>query len=192
MRNTLDGLQTGLGLAIVVVLLLLAANFQSFREPIVALSTTPAVLAGVIVSLSLTRTTINVQSMMGAVMSIGVSVANAVLIVSFARDRWFAGASQRDAAAHAARSRVRPVLMTTVAMIAGMVPMALGLGEGGEQSAPLGRAVIGGLAMSTVATLLVLPAIYVIVGRGGHARDASLEPAAEPHPDAAPAAAEAS
>ncbi len=176
MRTTLDGLRAGLALAVVVVLLLLAANFQSFREPIAALATTPAVLAGVILALALTRTTLNVQSMMGAVMSIGVSVANAVLLVTFARERWFAGATQQEAAVLAATSRVRPILMTSVAMIAGMIPMALGLGEGGDQSAPLGRAVIGGLVFSTLATLLVLPAIYVVVARRGAPRTASLEP----------------
>jgi multidrug efflux pump subunit AcrB len=180
MRTTLTSLQAGLGLAVIVVLLLLAANFQSFRDPLVALSTTPAVLAGVVVVLFATRTTLNVQSMMGAVMSIGVSVANAVLLVTFARDRWFSGTPQPDAATEAAAARVRPILMTALAMIAGMLPMALGVGEGGEQSAPLGRAVIGGLVASTVATLLVLPAMYVVLGRGGDARPASLAPPEEP------------
>jgi multidrug efflux pump subunit AcrB len=185
MRTTLDGLRTGLGLAVVVVLLLLTANFQSFRDALAALSATPAVLAGVIGALALTGTTLNVQSMMGAVMSIGVSIANAVLLVTFARQRWFAGVSQRDAAIEAATSRVRPILMTSVAMIAGMIPMALGLGETGKQSAPLARAVIGGLVSSTIATLLFLPAIYVVVARKGPAKSASLEPVDESAPVAA-------
>jgi multidrug efflux pump subunit AcrB len=176
MRTTLDGLKTGLGLSVVVVLLLLAANFQSFREPIVALSTAPAVLAGVSSALFLTGTTLNVQSLMGTIMSIGVSVANAVLLVTFARDAWISGKTQSAAAVVAATSRLRPILMTSVAMIAGMVPMALGVGEGGEQSAPLARAVIGGLFFSTFATLAVLPAIYVLVGRRGPAKSASLAP----------------
>jgi multidrug efflux pump subunit AcrB len=176
MRTTLESLQTGLGLAVVVVLLLLAANFQSFREPIVTLSTTPAVLAGVICALFVTGTTLNVQSLMGAVMSIGVSVANAVLLVTFARDAWIGGKEQTEAAALAATSRLRPILMTSAAMIAGMAPMALGLGEGGEQSAPLGRAVIGGLFFSTIATLVFLPAIYVVIGKRGSAKSASLAP----------------
>ena len=176
MRTTLASLREGLALALVVVLLVLVANFQSVREPLVVLATTPAVLAGVVVALFATRTTLNVQSMMGAIMSIGVSVANAVLLVSFARDTWHGGASQTEAVLAAARGRVRPVLMTSVAMIVGMLPTALALGEGGEQSAPLGWAVIGGLIASTVATLLVLPAIYVLVGRKGAARSASLDP----------------
>jgi multidrug efflux pump subunit AcrB len=177
MRTTLDGLRTGLGLAVIVVLLLLAASFQSFREPIAALSTTPAVLAGVVVMLAVSRTTLNVQSMMGAIMSIGVSVANAVLLVTFARDRAMAGADRRQAVIDAAAGRVRPILMTSVAMMTGMLPMALGVGEGGEQSAPLGRAVIGGLAFATIATLFVLPAIYAIVAGKSPAKSASLEPA---------------
>jgi multidrug efflux pump subunit AcrB len=176
MRTTLESLREGLLLAIVVVVLLLAANFQSLREPFVVLLTTPAVLAGVIVALFLTRTTVNVQSLMGAIMAIGVSVANAVLLVTFARDKWFAGEEQRQAATEAARSRLRPILMTSLAMIVGMVPTAMALGEGGEQSAPLGRAVIGGLAASTVATLLFVPAIYVAFARKGKARSPSLDP----------------
>jgi multidrug efflux pump subunit AcrB len=176
MRATLESLREGLLLAIVVVVLLLAANFQSLREPLVVLMTAPAVLAGVVVALSLTHTTLNVQSLMGAIMAIGVSVANAVLIVTFARDRWFAGAEQKQAAIEAARSRLRPILMTSLAMIVGMLPTALAIGEGGEQSAPLGRAVIGGLGASTIATLLFMPAIYVAFARKGAARSPSLDP----------------
>jgi multidrug efflux pump subunit AcrB len=176
MRTTLASLREGLALAVAVVLLLLAANFQSVREPLVVLMTTPAVLAGVVFSLWITGTTLNVQSLMGAIMSIGVSVANAVLLVSFAKDKWHAGSSQREAVVASARGRLRPILMTSLAMIVGMVPTALALGEGGEQSAPLGRAVIGGLVASTIATLVFLPAIYVIFGREGTARSTSLDP----------------
>jgi multidrug efflux pump subunit AcrB len=176
MRVTLASLREGLGLAVVVVLLLLAANFQSLREPFVVLLTTPAVLSGVVLALWITGTTINVQSMMGAIMAIGVSVANAVLLVTFARDRWHEGSSQTDAIGSAARSRLRPIAMTSFAMVAGMVPTALALGEGGEQSAPLGRAVIGGLLASTLATLVFVPALYVLVGRRGAARSPSLDP----------------
>jgi multidrug efflux pump subunit AcrB len=176
MRETMASLREGLLLSIVVVLLVLAANFQSLREPLVVLMTTPAVLAGVILSLWVTGTTLNVQSLMGAIMSIGVSVANAVLLVTFARDKWHAGTAQREAIVASARGRLRPILMTSAAMIVGMIPTALALGEGGEQSAPLGRAVIGGLIASTIATLLFLPAIYVIIGRKGEARSASLDP----------------
>jgi multidrug efflux pump subunit AcrB len=176
MRTTLQSLREGLGLAVLVVLLMLAANFQSVREPVVVLLTVPAVLAGVLLALWVTRTTLNVQSLMGAIMSIGVSVANTVLLVTFAKDRWRAGAEQPAAIVEAARRRLRPILMTSVAMIAGMIPTALAVGEGGEQSAPLGRAVIGGLLASTIATLVVLPAAYVVVARKGAARSASLDP----------------
>jgi multidrug efflux pump subunit AcrB len=117
---------------------------------------------------------------MGAIMAIGVSVANAVLLVTFAKDKWRAGQTQPEAIVAAARGRLRPILMTSLAMIAGMVPTALALGEGGEQSAPLGRAVIGGLVASTLATLLFLPAVYVIVGRKGAAVSPSLDPD-DPH-----------
>jgi multidrug efflux pump subunit AcrB len=176
MRTTLASLREGLALAIVVVLLLLAANFQSLRDPIVVVVTTPAVLLGVVLALATTRTTVNVQSLMGAVMSIGVSVANAVLLVTFAKDRWRAGSSQTEAIVESARRRVRPILMTSLAMVAGMLPTALALGEGAEQSAPLGRAVIGGLVASTIATLVFLPAVYVLVAKRGKATSPSLDP----------------
>jgi multidrug efflux pump subunit AcrB len=176
MRTTLQSLREGLGLAIAVVVLMLAVSFQSLREPLVVLLTIPAVLAGVALALWLTGTTLNVQSMMGAIMSVGVSVANAVLLVTFAKQKWQAGAAQRVAITESARGRLRPILMTTTAMIAGMVPTALALGEGGEQSAPLGRAVIGGLVASTIATLFFLPAVYAIVTRRGAFRSASLDP----------------
>ncbi len=176
MRATLASLREGLALAVVVVFLLLAANFQSLREPLVVLMTTPAVLAGVVLALWVSRTTINVQSMMGAIMAVGVSVANAVLLVTFARDKWHAGAKPREAIVAAAHGRLRPILMTSLAMIAGMVPTALGLGEGAEQSAPLGRAVIGGLLASTLATLVFLPGVYAIVAEKGEARSVSLDP----------------
>jgi multidrug efflux pump subunit AcrB len=176
MDKTLSSLREGLLLAIVVVLLLLAANFQSLRAALLVLSTVPAVLVGVVVILYLTHTTLNVQSMMGAIMSIGVAVANAVLLITFARDRRRAGDDPGRAAVAAARGRLRPILMTSLAMIVGMIPMALGLGEGGEQSAPLGRAVVGGLSASMFATLLVLPALFALGERKGKWRSASLDP----------------
>jgi multidrug efflux pump subunit AcrB len=176
MRATLQSLYEGLALTILVVLLMLAANFQSLREPLVVLSATPAVLAGVVVSLWISHTTINVQSLMGAIMSIGVSVANAILLVTFAKDQWHAGHSQADSIVASARRRLRPILMTSIAMVAGMLPTALALDEGGAQSASLGRAVIGGLIASTFATLVFLPAVYVIVGRRGEAHAPSLHP----------------
>jgi multidrug efflux pump subunit AcrB len=163
-------------MAVVVIFLLLAANFQSLRLSFVAVSTVPAVLAGVVLSLWLTHTTLNVQSFMGAIMAIGVAVANAILLVTFAERARVEGLPARDAAVEGARSRLRPILMTSAAMIAGMVPMALALGEGGDQSAPLGRAVIGGLIAATLATLVVLPSIFAIVQGSATARSASLDP----------------
>lgn len=176
MRATLGGLREGLLLALAAVFLLLTASFQSLREPLAVLAVSPAVWAGVVVSLRMTGTTLNIQSLMGAIMAIGVSVANAVLLVTFARDRWRSGESQPDAAVAAAAGRLRAIVMTSLAMTAGMIPMAMALGEGGEQSAPLGRAVIGGLIASTLATLFVLPALYVIVARSTPYRSASLDP----------------
>jgi multidrug efflux pump subunit AcrB len=165
MDDTLAGLRTGVGVAIAVILLLMAANFQSLRLAVVVLSTVPAVLLGVAAALLVTGTTLNVQSFMGAIMAIGVSVANAILVVTFAERDRREGAESDAAALGGVRSRIRPVLMTSLAMIAGMIPMALALGQGGEQTAPLGRAVIGGLTASTVAVLLVLPLTFSIAQR---------------------------
>ncbi len=176
MRTTLAGLGAGLIMAIVVIVLLLTAYFQSIRIPLLVGSTAPAVIAGVVISLALTRTTINIQSLMGAVMCIGVAVANSVLFVSFALDRLRAGDSPADAAKTAAAGRLRPILMTTVAMVAGMVPMALALGGAGAQSAPLGRAVIGGLITSTAVTLLCLPTLFAAFAGSRLARPFSLAP----------------
>jgi multidrug efflux pump subunit AcrB len=175
MNVTLRSLAGGLAVAIAVVLLLLTASFQSVRASLVVIAATPAVLGGVTLALLVSRTTLNVQSMMGAVMCIGISVANAVLLVTFARERQIAGASAGDAAVAAAVGRLRPILMTSCAMIAGMLPMALAVG-GGAQSAPLGRAVIGGLLAATIATLLCLPALYTLLAGSRSARSASLIP----------------
>jgi multidrug efflux pump subunit AcrB len=138
--------------------------------------TIPAVIAGVAIALLLTRTTLNIQSFMGAIMAIGVAVANAILLITFAEQSRVGGARVRDAAAEGAASRLRPILMTSFAMIAGMVPMASGLGEGGSQSAPLGRAVIGGLIGATLATLVVLPGIFAILQTERTRKSASLHP----------------
>lgn len=190
MNEILSGLSVGLAMSVVAILLLLTANFQSVRLALVSVATAPAVLAGVVVALWATRTTINLQSFMGAIMAVGVAVANAILLVTFAERGRLAGASAREAAVLGARERLRPILMTSLAMIAGMVPMALGLGEGGEQIAPLGRAVIGGLAASTLTTLLVLPSIFAIVQDRAGRRSASIDPFdpestrfVGPHPD---------
>ncbi|MGA2500927.1 MAG: efflux RND transporter permease subunit, partial [Tepidisphaeraceae bacterium] len=176
LQQMLDGLRSGLLLAVVVIFLLLAANFQSLKLSFLVVSTTPAVIAGVVLMLWLTGTTLNIQSFMGAIMAVGVAVANAILLVTFAERSRLAGATASDAAVEGARSRLRPILMTSAAMIAGMAPMALGLGEGGEQTAPLGRAVVGGLAAATLATLLVLPAIFTLVQSRARRRSASLHP----------------
>lgn len=160
MRQTLRNLALGLGFAVVVIFLLLAANFQSMRLAFVVMSTTPAVICGVIIALLVTGTTLNLQSFMGAIMALGVSVANSILLVTFAEEHRRQGGSSTDAALYGGQTRLRPILMTSLAMIAGMIPMALAFGEGGHQTAPLGRAVIGGLAASTIATLVILPAIF--------------------------------
>lgn len=161
-RQLIEGFGTGLAIAIAVVLLLLMANFESVRLALAVISTVPAALAGVVLSLWITGTTLNIQSAMGAIMAVGVAVANAILLVTFAERARVSGQPVSAAAAGGARSRLRPILMTSLAMIAGMMPLALGLGEGGDQTAPLGRAVVGGLALATVATLFVVPAAFAL------------------------------
>jgi multidrug efflux pump subunit AcrB len=172
MQQTLDGLRSGLGLAIVAIVLLLAAYFQSFTVALIVIGTIPAVIAGVALGLFVTGSTLNVQSFMGAIMAIGVAVANAILLATFAEQYRREGAPADVAAVRGATTRLRPILMTTFAMIAGMVPVAMGA----EQLAPLGRAVIGGLAASTVATLVVLPALFAIVQRRAGVTSPSLDP----------------
>jgi multidrug efflux pump subunit AcrB len=176
MRETFTNITAGLVVAVVVIFLLLAANFQSLRLALVVVSTVPAVLTGVVLMLAVTRTTLNVQSFMGAIMAIGVAVANAILLVTFAEQARVHGTSPLQTAIDAARSRMRPVLMTSAAMIAGMIPMALAFGEGAEATAPLGRAVIGGLAAATVATLIVLPSVYSLVQQSARVGSPSMDP----------------
>jgi multidrug efflux pump subunit AcrB len=176
MRDILSGLRSGLLLAIVAILLLLAANFQSFRLAIVVVATAPAVIVGAMIALLATGTTLNIQSYMGAIMAIGVAVANAVLLVTFAERSRLGGASATDAARDAVHTRLRPILMTSLAMIAGMMPMALGFGEAGPQAAPLGRAVIGGLAVATLATIFVLPGVFALVQSRAQRHSPSLDP----------------
>ena len=175
-EETLAGLRTGLLLSILVIFLLLAANFQSFRLALTVVSTVPAVICGVLLMLLVTGTTLNVQSFMGAIMAIGISVANAILLVTFAENARRDGASVHEAAIEGGRGRLRAILMTATAMIAGMIPLALGTGER-AQSAPLGRAVIGGLFMATLATLIVLPAVYTFV----QARVRTVSPTLDPN-----------
>jgi multidrug efflux pump subunit AcrB len=178
LEQTITGLQTGLALAVVVIFLLLAANFQSLRLALAVVLTVPAVLVGVAIILLATGTTLNIQSFMGAIMAIGIAVANSILLVSFAEAaRRELNLTAAEAAREGALGRLRAVLMTAAAMTMGMVPMAIGLGESGEQSAPLGRAVIGGLVLATFATLTVLPAIYAVLQRRASLKSPSLNPA---------------
>jgi multidrug efflux pump subunit AcrB len=176
MQEMLDGLRRGLVLAVVAIFLLLTANFQSLKMSFIVVSTVPAVLAGVVMALWLTGTTLNIQSFMGAIMGVGVAVANAILLVTFAEQNRLGGVAAVDAGMEGARSRLRPILMTSAAMIAGMMPMALSLGEAGGQAAPLGRAVVGGLSAATIATLFVLPSVFALVQDRSHRRAASLDP----------------
>ncbi|HEV2947694.1 MAG TPA: efflux RND transporter permease subunit, partial [Gemmataceae bacterium] len=171
-----EGLTLGLGMSVVVIFLLLTAYFQSIRLALVSVSAVPAVIAGVAVMLWGTGTTLNIQSFMGAIMAIGVATANAILLVTFAELTRQGGASSTAAAVDGAQSRLRAILMTACAMIAGMVPMALSIGEGGEQVAPLGRAVIGGLVAATLATLIVLPSVFAVVQGKSSTASVSLDP----------------
>jgi multidrug efflux pump subunit AcrB len=176
LEQLLSGLTVGLGMAVVVIFLLLSANFQSWRLAFVTVSTAPAVIAGVTLALWLTSTTLNLQSFVGAIMAIGVAMANAILLVTFAEHSRKEGADSPEAAVIGAGARLRPIVMTSCAMLAGMLPMALGWGEGGEQSAPLGRAVMGGLLGATMATLMVLPAVFAVIQRKAGTQSASLDP----------------
>lgn len=176
LTETLDSLQTGLLTAIVVIFLMLAANFQSFKVSLVVLSTVPAVLAGSLLMLLLTGATLNLQSYMGMIMSVGVSIANSVLLITNAEQLRRANGDALRSAREAAALRVRPILMTSVAMVAGMIPMASGLGEGGDQAAPLGQAVIGGLIASTFASLLILPLVFAWVQNKTSTASVSLDP----------------
>jgi len=189
LRQIMNGLGIGLLLAVLVIFLMLSANFQSWRLAFVTVSTAPAVITGVVLALLLTGSTLNIQSFIGAIMSLGVAMANAILLVTFAEQHRRESShhaprdepnvqhvSASESAVHGATSRLRAILMTSAAMLAGMLPMALGLGESGQQIAPLGRAVMGGLLAATVATLLILPAIFAIVQSRASTKSASLDP----------------
>ncbi len=163
MRSSFIGLGAGLAFAIVLVYLLIVINFQSWSEAFIIITALPAALAGIVWMLYLTHTTLSVPALMGTIMSMGVATANSVLVISFANERFAETKNALEAALEAGSTRLRPVIMTALAMIIGMVPMAIGLGEGGEQNAPLGRAVIGGLLFATVATLFFVPTVFAIV-----------------------------
>jgi multidrug efflux pump subunit AcrB len=172
LEESLSGLERGLLLSIAVIFLLLAANFQSFRLAIAVILTIPAVLCGVVLALRLTGTTLNIQSYIGAIMAVGIAVANSILMLAFMETERHGGRGVRESAVAGGRGRLRAILMTACAMIAGMIPIAMGSGE----TAPLGKAVIGGLAMATVATLTVLPALYSILQTGAGTHSRSLDP----------------
>ncbi len=172
MQSSFNGLLVGLAVAVVLVYMLIVVNFQSLLDPFIIITALPAALAGIVWMLFLTHTTVTVPALTGAIMCMGVATANSVLIVSFARERMNAGDDAFQAALAAGFTRLRPVLITALAMVIGMIPLALGLGEGGEQNAPLGRAVIGGLIFATVATLFFVPTVFSII----HGRKSAAAP----------------
>jgi multidrug efflux pump subunit AcrB len=165
MRQAFGNMAEGLILAIVLVYLLMAINYQSWLDPLLIIMALPGALAGVLWMLVITHTTLNVESLMGAIMAVGVATTNGNLLITFANEHTEKeGSTALEAAIEAGVTRLRPVLMTALAMILGMLPMSLALGAGGEQNAPLGRAVIGGLIAATFMTLLVIPAVYSMFG----------------------------
>src|SRR6185312_15562240 len=166
MQSSFYRLGMGLIFSIILVYFLMALNFQSWLDPFIILMALPGALAGIVWMLFITQTSFSVPSLMGSIMCIGVATANSILLVVFANDQRVEGLDARSAALAAGDTRIRPVLMTASAMIIGMLPMALGLGEGGEQNAPLGRAVIGGLLLATVTTLLFVPVVYSLLRKG--------------------------
>ncbi len=176
MRETFANLAVGLLLAVLVIFLLLAANFESMRLSFVVFSTAPAAVCGVVMMLLITHTTLNIESYMGGIMAVGVGTANAILLVTFAEEYRKRGATSIDAGIEAARARMRPILMTSVAMIAGMVPMALAWGTGAEETAPLGITVIGGLIAATIANLTALPFVFSLVQQRAGVASPSLDP----------------
>jgi len=193
MRSSFLGLGVGVAMAIVLVYLLIVVNFQSWVDPLIIISALPAALGGIAWMLFLTGTHLSVPALTGAIMTMGVATANSILMVAFARQRLTAGVPPLTAALEAGASRIRPVLMTAFAMILGMLPMALGLGEGAEQNAPLGRAVIGGLLFATVSTLFFVPLVFAgihsrLARRRGNADDEALDDEAGPDNDGSPRA----
>ena len=163
MDNAFFKLGLGFVGAIVLVYLLMVVNFQSWSDPLIIIMALPGAVAGIIWMLFLSTTTFNVPSMMGSIMSIGVATANSILMITFANEKLEEGLTPDQAALEAGKTRLRPVMMTAIAMIVGMLPMSLGLGEGGEQNAPLGRAVIGGLSFATLFTLFFVPVVFKLV-----------------------------
>ena len=178
MTDSFSGLLIGLAGAVVLVYLLIVVNFQSWRDPFIIITALPAALAGIVWMLFLSHTPVSVPALTGAIMCMGVATANSILVVAFAQERLLHHGDAMTAALEAGTTRFRPVIMTALAMIIGMIPMALGLGDGGEQNAPLGRAVIGGLLCATVATLVFVPSVFALL----HSRSeqAGAQPVREP------------
>jgi multidrug efflux pump subunit AcrB len=175
LTDTLSSLQNGLIVAIIVIFLMLAANFQSFRVSAVILTTVPAVIIGSLIMLLITGSTLNLQSYMGIIMSVGVSISNAVLLITNAEQIRLTNNNALLSARDAAALRLRPIMMTAMAMVVGMIPMASGLGEAGDQTSPLGRAVVGGLIASTFATLFILPLVFAWGQEKASVKSVSLE-----------------
>jgi CzcA family heavy metal efflux pump len=182
MRSSYLGLLAGLGFSIVLVYMLIVVNFQSWLDPFIIITALPAALAGIVLFLFITRTTLSVPALMGAIMCMGVATANSILVVSFAKEQLLQDGDPIEAAINAGYTRFRPVLMTALAMIIGMIPMALGAGDGGEQNAPLGRAVIGGLLCATVATLIFVPAVFSLLHRQRPENESSVSTEEEGQP----------
>ena len=177
MRKSYTGLLGGLAFAIILVYLLIVVNFQSWLDPFIIITALPAALAGIVLFLFVTHTTLSVPALMGAIMCMGVATANSILVIAFAKERLQHHGDAMLAALEAGTTRFRPVIMTALAMIIGMIPMALGLGDGGEQNAPLGRAVVGGLMCATVATLIFVPAVFALLH--GRSKFTKMQPAGE-------------
>jgi multidrug efflux pump subunit AcrB len=191
MNSSFLGLATGLLFAVLLVYLLMVVNFQSWLDPFIILTALPGAVAGILWMLFATGTTISVPALMGAIMCIGVATSNSILMITFANDQRRDGHNARSAALSAGATRLRPVLMTALAMIMGMLPMSLGLGEGGEQNAPLGRAVIGGLLVATCYTLFFVPVMYSMLRRKAPTQPVDDDGATEPtHTHSTPIATE--
>ncbi len=183
MQTSYTGLLTGLCFAIILIYLLIVVTFQSWLDPFIIITALPAALAGIVIFLFITHTPLSVPALMGAIMCMGVATANSILVVTFAKDRRLHHGDAIEAAIEAGYTRFRPVLMTALAMIIGMVPMALGLGDGGEENAPLGRAVIGGLLCATIATLMFfVPAVFSMLHGGEKGENAPARAALAPPP----------
>ena len=182
MRSSYIGLLAGLGFSIVLVYMLIVVNFQSWLDPFIIITALPAALGGIVLFLFITHTTLSVPALMGAIMCMGVATANSILVISFAKERLLHHGDPIEAAIEAGFTRFRPVIMTALAMIIGMIPMALGLGDGGEQNAPLGRAVIGGLLCATVATLIFVPSVFSLLHRGRNETEPSITTEEEGQP----------